>query len=50
MEYDLVGTHTTTGVTATARFIGVLRTDQGRITLWREYQNRAAIEAALAGS
>src|SRR4051812_8779821 len=37
VEYELVGTHTVTGVTAAARFIGVLRTDGGRIALWREY-------------
>ncbi len=48
VEYELTGTHTTTGHQATAGFVGVLRVRNGTIVHWREYQNTAAIAAALA--
>ncbi|MFB9239678.1 nuclear transport factor 2 family protein [Plantactinospora siamensis] len=48
VEYELVGTHTGTGVTASAPFIGVLRMRDGRIAHWREYQDHAAIAAAVS--
>ncbi|GAA3206950.1 nuclear transport factor 2 family protein [Actinocorallia longicatena] len=47
VEYELEGTVTTTGHRASARFIGVLRARDGRIVLWREYQNTQAIAEAL---
>ncbi|MEV6300992.1 nuclear transport factor 2 family protein [Actinoplanes sp. NPDC051861] len=47
VEYELVGTHTTTGVSAAAPFIGVLRTRAGKLTHWREYQHTLAIAQAL---
>jgi hypothetical protein len=39
---------TTTGRRDRARFIGVLRVRDGKILGWREYQNTAAITAALS--
>ncbi|KOX08417.1 nuclear transport factor 2 family protein [Micromonospora profundi] len=48
VEYELVGTHTATGVTASAPFIGVLRTRDGKLAHWREYQHTLAIAQALA--
>jgi len=48
VEYELTGTVTTTGVQATAPFIGVLRVRNGQIALWREYQDHAAIVHALS--
>ncbi|GLX93908.1 nuclear transport factor 2 family protein [Herbidospora sp. NBRC 101105] len=47
VEYELVGTHTTTGVTASAPFIGVLRTRDGKLAHWREYQHTLAIAQAV---
>lgn len=47
VEYELAGTVTTTGLTASAPFIGVLRVREGKTVLWREYQNTLAIAAAL---
>jgi uncharacterized protein len=47
VEYELVGTHTTTGATASAPFIGVLRTRDGKLAHWREYQHTLAIAQAL---
>ena len=47
VEYELVGTHTTTGVTASAPFIAVLRTRDGRLAHWREYQHTLAIAQAV---
>ena len=47
VEYELTGTSTTTGRQATAAFIGVLTTRDGRIAHWREYQDTAAIAQAL---
>jgi ketosteroid isomerase-like protein len=47
VEYELVGTHMTTGVTASAPFIGVLRIRDGRLAHWREYQHTLAIAHAV---
>ncbi|MEV4764866.1 nuclear transport factor 2 family protein [Micromonospora chokoriensis] len=47
VEYELVGTHTATGVTASAPFIGVLRTRDGKLAHWREYQHTLAIAQAV---
>ncbi|MEU8180800.1 nuclear transport factor 2 family protein [Micromonospora sp. NPDC049047] len=47
VEYELVGTHTETGVTAAAPFIGVLRTRDGKLAHWREYQHTLAIAQAV---
>jgi ketosteroid isomerase-like protein len=47
VEYVLAGTVTTTGRRAAAPFIGVLRVRDGRIVLWREYQDALAIAHAL---
>ncbi|MCZ7422504.1 nuclear transport factor 2 family protein [Verrucosispora sp. WMMA2121] len=47
VEYELVGTHTATGVTASAPFIGVLRTSHGKLAQWREYQHTLAIAEAV---
>lgn len=49
-EYELVGTITTTGKTASANFIGVMTVHAGQITHWREYQNTQAMAEALAPS
>jgi ketosteroid isomerase-like protein len=46
-EYELVGTVTTTGRSAAASFVVVLRVHDGRIVLWREYQNVLVIAEAL---
>lgn len=48
VEYELTGTATHTGRQATAPFIAVLTAHHGRITRWREYQDHAAITAALS--
>ncbi|GAA4960709.1 nuclear transport factor 2 family protein [Actinoplanes utahensis] len=48
VEYELAGTHTGTGVSASAPFIAVLRTRDGRLAHWREYQHTVAIAQALA--
>ena len=47
VEYELTGTSPVTDRPATARFIGVLTTRDGKIARWREYQDRAAIAQAL---
>ncbi|MET8259638.1 nuclear transport factor 2 family protein [Micromonospora sp. NPDC005205] len=47
VEYELVGTHTVTGLTASAPFIGVLRTRGGKLAHWREYQHTLAIAQAV---
>lgn len=47
VEYELVGTHTATGITASAPFIGVLRTRDGKLAHWREYQHTLAIAQAV---
>jgi ketosteroid isomerase-like protein len=50
LEYRLGGTVTTTGQRRSAAFISVIRVRDGRIVLWREYQDTAAIAAALTAS
>ncbi|GAA2523511.1 nuclear transport factor 2 family protein [Winogradskya humida] len=47
VEYELAATMIATGFSASAPFIGVLTVRDGRITRWREYQNQAAIAAAM---
>lgn len=47
VEYELVGTHLTTGAQASALFIVVMEIRDGLLTLWREYQNTLAIAQAL---
>jgi ketosteroid isomerase-like protein len=47
VEYELTGTVLTTGKWASARFIAVMEVRDGRMTLWREYQNTLAIAQAL---
>ncbi|MBB2941651.1 hypothetical protein FB565_001355 [Actinoplanes lutulentus] len=48
VEYELAGTHTGTGVSAAAPFIGVLTARDGKLANWREYQHTVAIAQALA--
>ena len=50
VEYELVGTHTVTGTTASAPFIGVLRARDGRLVHWREYQHTLAIAQAVGAA
>src|SRR2546430_3094859 len=45
VEYELGGT--AGGHRASAPFIGVLRARDGKVALWREYQDTAAIARAL---
>ncbi|MGW4461493.1 nuclear transport factor 2 family protein [Micromonospora sp. NPDC004704] len=47
VEYELVGTVTTTHQRAAANFIAVLRVRGGQVVLWREYQDVPAIARAL---
>jgi ketosteroid isomerase-like protein len=47
VEYDLSATNTNTGQRGTAAFIGVLTVRNGKVALWREYQNTLAIQQAL---
>lgn len=47
VEYELTGTHLTTGRQSTAAFIGVLTVEHGRIKRWREYQDTLAMMQAL---
>lgn len=47
VEYELAGTVLTTGHQAAARFVVVARVRDGRVVLWREYQDTAAFDAAL---
>jgi uncharacterized protein len=47
VEYELIGTSTKTDQQHTAAFIGVLTVHDGKVTLWREYQNTLAITHAL---
>lgn len=49
IEYELAGTVLPTGRQASARFITVARLRDGRVTLWREYQDVLAIAEALGG-
>jgi ketosteroid isomerase-like protein len=46
-EYELAGTVTTTGRSAAAAFVLVLRVREGKIVHMREYQNVLAIADAL---
>ncbi|GAB3968088.1 nuclear transport factor 2 family protein [Plantactinospora veratri] len=46
VEYELAATVTTTGVSASAPFVAVLRVRDGRVAHWREYQNPAALALA----
>jgi ketosteroid isomerase-like protein len=48
VEYELTGTSTKTSRQSTAAFIGVLTARDGKIALWREYQNTLAMREALA--
>lgn len=48
VEYELTGTSTSTNRQATAAFIGVLTARDGKVALWREYQNTMAIQQAIA--
>ncbi|MFC0108085.1 nuclear transport factor 2 family protein [Kibdelosporangium aridum] len=48
VEYELVGTVHATGEKQSAQFIGVLRVRNGKVVLWREYQDTARIAAALS--
>lgn len=47
VEYELTGTVTTTGASASATFIAILRVRDGKILHWREYQDVLAISQAL---
>jgi hypothetical protein len=47
LEYELGGTVLTTGRQASAPFVAVMRVRDGRIVLWREYQDTLAIADAL---
>lgn len=47
VEYELSGTIIATGRKAAATFIGVLRVRDGRIVLWREYQDVLALAEAF---
>jgi uncharacterized protein len=49
VEYELVATLNATGERHSARFIGILTARDGKIVHWREYQDTARIDAALAG-
>lgn len=48
VEYELTGTALATGKQGTGRFVGILRVRDGRIAHWREYQDVAAMAAALS--
>jgi uncharacterized protein len=47
VEYELTATSTQTNQEGTTTFIGVLTVRDGKIALWREYQNTMAIQQAL---
>ncbi|MBE1491249.1 nuclear transport factor 2 family protein [Plantactinospora soyae] len=47
VEYELTGTSTKTHRQSTAAFVGVLTVRDGKIALWREYQDTAAILEAV---
>ncbi len=49
-EYELAASHTTTGRTVSARFIGVLTAGDGQIVGWREYQDTLAMLDALGAT
>jgi ketosteroid isomerase-like protein len=50
VEYELVGTLTTTSMQASAPVIAVFRVQDGRIAHWREYHNIAAMVQQPPGS
>jgi uncharacterized protein len=50
LEYRLGGTIVATGDRRSAAFISVIRVRDGRIVLWREYQDTMAIAAALGAA
>jgi ketosteroid isomerase-like protein len=48
VEYRLLATRLDTGVSGSAPFVAVLGVDaEGRINIWREYQDAEAMKAAL---
>lgn len=47
VEYVLAGTVLTTGRHASAPFIVVMRVRDGKVVLWREYQNTLAMAESL---
>ncbi|MFC4057024.1 nuclear transport factor 2 family protein [Planomonospora corallina] len=47
VEYELTGTSVKTDRRSTAAFVGVLTVRDGKISLWREYQNTLAVLQAL---
>ncbi|WP_218002021.1 nuclear transport factor 2 family protein [Microtetraspora malaysiensis] len=47
VEYELTGTSTKTNRQSTAAFIGVLTVHDGKVVLWREYQDTLAIMQAI---
>ena len=47
VEYELTATNTVTGRSGSAAFIGVLTVRDGKIAVWREYQNTLAMQQAL---
>ncbi|MER7133643.1 nuclear transport factor 2 family protein [Streptosporangium saharense] len=47
VEYEITGTSALTGRRASLPFVGVLRARDGRVALWREYQDTAGIAGAL---
>jgi ketosteroid isomerase-like protein len=50
VEYELVGTVTTTSMPASAPVIAVFRVQDGRIAHWREYHNIVAMVQQPPGS
>lgn len=48
VEYEFTGTVTTTGLTASAAFIAILRVRDGKILHWREYEDLLGITQALS--
>jgi uncharacterized protein len=48
VEYELTGTSLKTNKQSSAAFISILTMHDGKIALWREYQNTHAIMQALA--
>jgi ketosteroid isomerase-like protein len=49
-EYRIGGTFNATGERGSAALISVIRVRDGRVTLWREYQDTYAIVQAMAAS
>lgn len=50
VEYELVASLNATGARHSARFIAVMTVRDGKVVHWREYQDTARIDAALAGA